>query len=450
VTPTFQAALNISAGALVAGSDSKGNFMKHLLIIESTVSGAGYILFQRCKELGYRLTFVTRDPEHYTRGMSSHPSQLESHPIYLSDEIIVTETNDIQNLLKQLEHLYEKHPFDGATTLCDYYLKAVAHVAQHFGLVGNDPDVVDTAINKGKMRKKGDELGLPMPGFHVARTLDAALETAQEMGYPLVVKPVDLCGSMHVTSVENPLQLENALKKLAQVTHNARKQSRPAVFLLEEFIHGQEVSVETITRSGRTEIIGITDKLLTGFPHFIEQGHMFPAELAPAQVESISSFVVGAFEKFGVRHGVAHTELKLTDKGLRIVEVNLRRAGNRIDRLIHHVTGVDLNDEIIRMAVGDASSVSSDKPVYHGSAAVEMLVPREDGKVAGIRGLDHLEGNPYVTDWEVKVKVGDVVQTATNNNSYMGHVMVYDPKATNAREQLQTALESFQIDIGSA
>ena len=423
--------------------------MKHLLIIESTVSGAGYVLFQRCKELGYRLTFVTRHPEHYTHGMTSRYKQLEDHPIYLSDEIIVTETNDIQNLLKRLEQLYGEHPFDGATTLCDYYLKAVSQVSRHFGLAGNDPDVVDTVMNKGKMRKRGAELGLPMPGFHLAHTLDEALETAQEMDYPLVIKPVDLCGSIHVTCVENPLQLENAFKELAQVTHNARKQPRPMVFLLEEFMHGEEVSVETISDATGTKVIGITDKLLTGFPHFIEQGHMFPADLPPSQCEIISSFVTGAFEKFGVQHGVAHTELKLIDKGLRIVEINLRRAGNRIDRLIHHVTGADLNDEIILMALGESSSVSFDKPVYHGSAAVEMLVPRENGKVVGINGLDYLTENPYVVDWEVKVKVGDNIQLATNNNSYMGHVMVYDPENNNARDQLQAVLETFRIDIKS-
>lgn len=421
--------------------------MRHLLIIESTVSGAGYVLFQRCKELGYRLTFVTRDPEHYTRAMASSLHHPADHPIYSSDEILVTETNDIENLLKQLELVYERNPFDGATTLCDYYLKAVARVARHFGLPGNDPEVVDTVINKGTMRTKGEHLGVSMPGFHLAATLTEALETAQQMTYPLVIKPVDLCGSIHVTCVENALQLQKAFNKLAQVTHNARKQPRPMVFLLEEFMQGQEVSVETITREGRTETIGITDKLVTGFPFFIEQGHMFPAQLSPRQVQDISSFVVSALEKFGVSHGIAHTEIKLTDKGLRIVEINLRRAGNRIDRLVHDVTGIDMNDEIVRMAVGDPSSAAIDRTAYRGSAAIEMLVPKKNGTIVGVRGLDNLRDNPYVTDWEVKIKAGDKIQTATNNNHYMGHVMLYDPVTENAREHLPAVLEAFQIDV---
>ena len=100
-----------------------------------------------------------------------------------------------------------------------------------------------------------------------------------------------------------------------------------------------QVSVETVTADGATHVVGVTDKSIAGDPWFVESGHMFPADLPTADAEAVA---VAAIEALGLDRGVAHTEVKLTPDGPKLVEVNPRPAGNQITELVRRVTGIDL------------------------------------------------------------------------------------------------------------
>lgn len=51
--------------------------------------------------------------------------------------------------------------------------------------------------------------------------------------------------------------------------------------IAEKFIEGPEVSVEAISWDGQHTILGVTDKITTGYPGFVETGHSMPSALAP-------------------------------------------------------------------------------------------------------------------------------------------------------------------------
>ncbi|MGO4779264.1 acetyl-CoA carboxylase biotin carboxylase subunit family protein, partial [Lysobacter sp. 2RAB21] len=152
--------------------------------------------------------------------------------------------------------------------------------------------------------------------------------------------------------VHDEEELCTAFDALEQFPRNFREQERVPLLLLEEYMRGEEVSVEACTYRGRTTIIGITDKSLTGFPYFIEDGHMFPAKLDAGIAAQIETLVRGALDAVGHDHGISHTEVKLTADGPRIVEINPRPGGNYIAELIQRVTGIDLLDAQIELALG--------------------------------------------------------------------------------------------------
>ncbi len=97
--------------------------------------------------------------------------------------------------------------------------------------------------------------------------------------------------------------------------------------LLEELLDGPEVSVETVSHAGVVQVVGVTDKSIGGAPAFIETGHMFPAALPAAEAEDAVRTALAALKALGLTEGVvAHTEIKLTSAGPRVVEVNPRPA----------------------------------------------------------------------------------------------------------------------------
>ncbi|WP_369751290.1 acetyl-CoA carboxylase biotin carboxylase subunit family protein, partial [Micromonospora sp. ATCC 39149] len=132
-----------------------------------------------------------------------------------ADNVITAETNDPQALLEHVARLHAALRFDGVLTSCDYYLHTAAAVAAHLGLPGPDPEAVRRAYRKDLAREAMRQAGLPGPAFAVTDGWAATVAAADQLGYPLVVKPVDLCAGMYVRAVADPAQLRVAYDALA-------------------------------------------------------------------------------------------------------------------------------------------------------------------------------------------------------------------------------------------
>ncbi len=419
--------------------------MRHLLVIESWVGASAFLLPKALKSLGCRFTFVTRNLHHYLK--SAPPGA--SHPLLLADRILSTDTNDAVTLLDFLERQHQRLRFDGVLTACDYYLETVAETAERLGLPGAAPAAVKQSRLKHQMREALDRAGLPNPNYRLTSTWEEVRSGAAELGYPVVLKPVDLCASMYVRLANNESELRHAFDALEAFPVNARSQPRSRQILLEAYLDGEEVSVETCTYRGETTVIGITDKSVTGFPAFIESGHMFPAQLDPEVAEAACELVRNALVAVGFDHGIAHTEVKLTSEGPRIVEINVRTPGNYITELIRHVTGIDLLGAMIQLALGKHPSLTPSETGVK-SAAIQFILPPSSGLVRSVAGVESVAGNPDVVDFQLKPIVGGRVSGPVNNNDYLGRVMVVDRAGSNARAKAEAIARQVQFECAEA
>ncbi|MGW6869753.1 ATP-grasp domain-containing protein [Streptomyces sp. NPDC054904] len=394
--------------------------MGHLLVVESWVGSMSGLLPRAIREGGHEFTFVTRDLHHYLRA----PGDGGPHPLLAARNIVTADTNDVDALLTALEALHAVLAFDGVVTSCDYYLPAVARIARRLGLPGPGATAVEAACRKDLTRRTLAEAGVPGPRFAVcddpARTPDAA----RGIGYPLVVKPVDLCAGMFVREVGDERELERACRDLAAFPVNARGQDRTPVILLEELLTGPEVSVETVSRGGVTHVVGVTDKSIGGSPAFVETGHMFPADLPATEARAAADTARAAVEALGLDDVVCHTEIKLTPLGPRVIEVNPRPAGNRITELVRHVTGIDLAAACVDVALGSAPDLTPRETGVR-SAAIAFLLPSTTGTLAAIEGAEGIRDLPEVLEVGL-AGPGRTVRAATSNNEYLGHVMTAD------------------------
>lgn len=418
--------------------------MGHLLLVESWVGAMSSLLPRGIRETGHRFSFVTRDLHHYLR---SSPVA-GTHPLLGADNVLTAETNDVDGLVEHLARLQPVLGFDGVLTSCDYYLPAVASVAERLGLPGAPPDSVRRACSKDRTRRALREAGLPGPAFALADTTTGLQEAAEALGYPLVLKPVDLCAGMFVSRVDDPEQLREAHRALLEFPVNARGQRRDPLVLLEELLTGPEVSVETVTARGRTTVVGVTDKSVTGAPRFVENGHMFPADLDPAVRAEVAGAAVAAVEALGLDNVVAHTEIKITPDGPRLVEVNPRPAGNRITELVRRVTGIDLAAVAAQVALGEEPELA---PVDTGaaSAAVAFLLPERAGVIREVRGADELDRHPDVVEWTVK-PAGHRTAALTSNNQYLGHVMTTSAEPGAARGRAESLIAGLDVRYDAA
>ncbi|MFI6033607.1 ATP-grasp domain-containing protein [Streptomyces sp. NPDC051315] len=415
--------------------------MAHLLMVESWVGSMSRLLPRAIREGGHEFTFLTRDLHHYLR---SAPEGV-AHPLLGARHVITADTNDVEALLPEVERLHAVLGFDGVLTSCDYYLPTVARIAGRLGLPGPGPEAVGNACRKDATRRVLADAGLPGPRFALHEEWADLARAAREIGYPLVVKPVDLCAGMYVRRVDDEAQLAEAVKSLADFPVNARGQLRDPAVLLEELLDGPEVSVETVSHAGTVHVVGVTDKSVGGAPAFVETGHMFPAALTPADTEAAERTARAALEALALTDGVvAHTEIKLTSAGPRVVEVNPRPAGNRITELVRHVTGVDLAAAFVDVALGRAPGLRRTDTGLR-SAAIGFLVPDRPGTLGALDAAPVAEQEGVLE--VLFAEPGRAVRAAGSNNEYLGHVMAGDPDGLGARDRVEALLSSIRAEL---
>jgi biotin carboxylase len=420
--------------------------MAHLLIIENWVEGTGRLLPKNIHELGHSYTFVTRNKSHY---LDSDTQKI--HPVLAyADNVLTTETNDIDKLTEFLQGQHQLLHFDGVSTICDYYVDTVAQVAKALELPQAFSSNVVKERRKHLVREALRDFGLANPKYAVCHDWPQTAQAAQDIGYPLILKPSDLASSAFVQLIKNEQQLKTAFEQLAQFTHNFRDQAREPLWLLEEFMSGDEVSVEAVTYQGKTTVIGITDKSLVGYPYFIEDGHMFPAKLDTKIENQVREFVCQTLEAVGHDHGISHSEVKLTKDGPRLVEINPRPGGNYIAELIELVTGINFLEMHINLALNREPDLSG---LIHakGSAAVKFIVPQIDPKQQGtltaIHGQNQLEQNPHLTRWHLNEVTQQTLFSPIDNACYLGHVISRDENGFAARDYAEQAIDALKIEI---
>ena len=252
----------------------------------------------------------------------------------------------------------------------DFAVRTVNYVARGLGLKCNSEECDLLARNKYHMRRALREHGLPTPWFlRVDHSLSR--KEAEELTYPLIVKPTDRWSSKGVCRV-------NAPKELAAAVNRAMEESLEKKAILEEFAEGPEYSCECISYAGKHRALAITKKYTTGYPHYIETGHMQTSDIPPALWDAVQTAVFRALDALKIQYGASHTEFKLRDNGeIFLIETGARMGGDCIGTdLVQISTGYDYIRMVIDAAVGKepaAYRINAPK-----TAMVKYICSRED------------------------------------------------------------------------
>lgn len=271
---------------------------------------------------------------------------------------------------------------DGICSIAsDLAMLTVNYVAEQFGLVGNSYECTLKSTNKYLMRKAFESHGDPSPK-------SILVESASELSnvslhYPIIVKPTDRSGSRGITKLTDSSELENAISI-------AKEYSFEKKALVEEFAEGQEYSVECISRHGKHFFVAITRKYTTGAPHFIEMGHIQPAQLSNDIVDKVKQTVFHALDSLEITNGASHSEVKIDENGnVFIIEIGGRMGGDFIGSdLVQLSTGIDYVKAVIQIALGESPALESNR---HAASGVRFVFSAEDVAVLHSIKKEHPE-----------------------------------------------------------
>jgi carbamoyl-phosphate synthase large subunit len=116
-------------------------------------------------------------------------------------------------------------------------------------IIGTSPDMIDCAEDRERFQKMLHQLGLKQPPNRTARTAEAALAAAREIGYPLVVRPSYVLGGRAMQIIHEQTHLERYMQEAVKVSHDSP-------VLLDRFVNDAvEVDVDAVC-DGETVLIG--------------------------------------------------------------------------------------------------------------------------------------------------------------------------------------------------
>jgi biotin carboxylase len=359
--------------------------MKRLAII-----GASYLqlpLVKKAKEMGIETHCFAWEEGAVCKGISDY-----FYPIS------ILEQNEIFKICKTIG-------IDGITTIAtDMAVPTISYIAERLGLISNSYSTALIATNKALMRDAFKIQNCNSPKFIVT---NISSEFINCFDFPVVVKPVDRSGSRGVTKVENKFGISEAIQ-------NAINESFSKEAIIEEFIEGNEVSVESISWQGKHFIITITDKITTGSPHFVELAHHQPSNLSFEIQEKIKQETVKVLDAINLQNGASHAEFRITNKGeVYVIEVGARMGGDFIgSHLVQLSTGYDFVKGVIDVALNQFDEPNIDvinhSGVYFLCEETKLLLPYFKNK----------------TNFEVEKKIQDnKLKNITNSNDRSGYLI---------------------------
>ena len=254
---------------------------------------------------------------------------------------------------------------DGICSIAsDLAAVTVNYVAWAMGLTGNSPEATARSTNKHLMRLAFESRGDPSPRSCLVSSAAEAGEL--ELSFPVIVKPTDRSGSRGIWKLEDRRGLMEAVEK-------ARAAGFEKKALIEEFVEGEEYSVECISWQGVHRLLAVTRKFTTEAPHFIETGHLEPAPISPALQERVKNVVFHALDSLGLENGASHSEVKIDSGGnIRLIEIGGRMGGDLIgSNLVEMSTGIDFVRAVIDVALGKEPDLT---PVNGPAAAAVRFI----------------------------------------------------------------------------
>lgn len=329
---------------------------------------------------------------------------------YVSDYFYPISVLDKEIVLRKCKEIN----IDGITTIAtDICVPTISYVASKMNLTANSIQASLLSTNKFLMRQAFEKQKLSSPKSICVESFDDL--DFKDLNFPMIVKPTDRSGSRGVKKAESIDELKKGI-------FNALKISFENKAIVEEFIDGIEVSVESISWKGKHYVLAVTDKVTTNHPHFVEIEHHQPSSLDDNLIQNIKTETHKVLNALGIEYGASHTEYKITKDGnVFIIETGARMGGDFIgSNLIELSTGYDYIKGVIEIALGYFNEpILQDlnfSGVYFLSRETEHLLPYFNSK----------------NKFDIKKSIQNInLENLTNSNDRSGYLIYKSDKKIN-------------------
>jgi len=361
-------------------------------------------------------------------------------PFDMGNRYLQVDCTDPDDAARSIIDLGDNVAIDGVVAADDSGVLVAAISATKLGLRSNPPDAAAATRDKGRQRELMAAAEVPQPRFMVVDS-DRDIEgSGRELGYPLVVKPLDRAAGQGVIRVDRPGDLPDTVERVRRIV------GRTASLLIEEYMEGVEVALEGLVRDGELATLALFDKpdAVAG-PVFPETILVTPSRLGDALQAECRRVAAAALQGIGITHGPVHVEMKVEGTRARVIEVAARSIGGLCSKSLNFgLTGTTLEALILRNALG------MDKPELRreqtASGVLMIPIPRA-GRFIEIAGLSSVREIEHISAIDITTTPGSRVRPPPEGDQYLGFVFARAVSPDLVESALRRAKERLEVVI---
>jgi biotin carboxylase len=285
------------------------------------------------------------------------------HPIWLfnDDELTwqheyvlggtVVALRNREAVLAAARELAASRPVLGVLTWDEMLVVNAAYVADELGVPGPGIDGAEGCRDKVRNRRLLAGAGLAQPQFDFATDEEQAIAAAERIGYPVIVKPRGLGASISVVLAADAQAVREGYRSAEAITRLATPTYQSGA-LIEEYVTGPEFCIDAAVVDGQYLPLFTARKTLGLYPYFEEFGHIHNPEDELLSDRRILDTLIRAHRAIEFQCGITCAEIKLTERGPVIIEINGRIAGDMVPLMARFATGIEPGAVAVDLALG--------------------------------------------------------------------------------------------------
>jgi carbamoyl-phosphate synthase large subunit len=299
------------------------------------------------REAGYETIMINCNPETVSTDYDT-TDRLYFEPVTLEDVLGIVEK---ENPVGVVVHYGGQTPLKLARALEEYGVP----------ILGTSPDAIDRAEDRQRFQLLLNELGLKQPANRIARSMEEALQGAQQLGYPLMVRPSYVLGGRAMEVVHHTDDLMHYMAEAVKV-------SQDSPILLDRFLNqATEIDVDALSDGQQVIIAGIMQHIEEAGIHSGDSACSLPAfSLSEEVLKEVRQQSIQLARSLGVV-GLINIQFALQGNELFVLEANPR--ASRTIPFVSKATGIAVAKLGARVMAGeslqDLSCNEDLKPLRH-------------------------------------------------------------------------------------
>ena len=315
----------------------------------------------------------------------------------------------------------------------------LAEVREKLSIEGMRPDVARRFRDKSEMKDAFRAAGIPCAKHSLVDNVDEALAFAASVGFPVVVKPPSGAGAIATFRADDEASLRDAISKV--------RPSKGDPALVEEFIVGDEYSLETISIHGHAVWHSLTHYYPTPLEAvrnpWIQWCVVSPREVNDAKYDDIRAAGSKALKVLGMETGLSHMEwFRRRDGSIAISEVAARPPGAQITTLNSRAHDIDFVRAWAQVMVSGTFEI----PTRKYAVGVAFLRGQGTGRIKKVHGLDQVgrEMGSLVVD--VKIPTPGAAPSSSYEGD--GYIILRHPDTAVVMKALQRLISVVRVELG--